>query len=278
MDTVTFLTTEHAKTLDGLHREIEKLQAHCNELTFKLNFSNNDDVSATEENVDSSNDMDTINSLKGQLEDVTHSLGTELHHKTEVIYELENQLLEAQRKIRVLSEKQRQSQTELESSSKAVAFLKSSLQQSKSKQSSHPINYPTNVSFQRISHEQKNRHLQPISSSAFFSEEEFMSPSFRSLPPSFDRMTSPKILVPTPPSELPKNRSPNPRYHRRYSAPRLRTHSVNESLPLALLPHDKLHLVPVPPKPKKKLVLPPIPNASRESHSRSGPMVGTLRS
>ena len=274
MDTINFLTTEHSKTLNGLHREIEKLQAHCNELTFKLNFSSSDDVNAAEDNGDFSNDFDTINSLKAQLEDVTQSLGTELHHKAEIIYELENQLLEAQREISVLSEKQRQSQTELESSSKVIAFLKSSLQQSKSRQLPNPIS----VSFQRIPQEQKNKPLQPISSSAFFSEEEFQSPSFRSLPPSFDHMPSPKIFVPTPPSELPKNRTSNPRYHRRYSAPRLRTHSVNESLPLALLPPDKLHPVPVPSNPKKKLVLPPIPNATKESHSRSGTMVGTLRS
>ncbi|KAI6654899.1 Coiled-coil domain-containing protein 92 [Oopsacas minuta] len=267
MDRINFITQEHSRTLDGLHREIHKLQGRCNYLTFKLHFSNEDQDNIADENgSDNTNAFDNIDNLRAQLEDVTQSLGAELHHKSEIINELENQLLEAQKEISILSEKQRHSQSELESKSKAIAFLTSSLQQIKSKLATSPL-------IQKIS-----KPLQPISSTVFFAEEEFQTPTYKSLPPSFDPMSSPKFLVPTPPAENPKNRASHPRYHRRYSAPRLRTKSVNESLPLALLPEDKIHLVPVPSKTNKKLVLPPIPNTSRESNSRSGPMVGTLQS
>ena len=270
MATVTFLTNEHSKTLQGLHREIQKLQSRCSELTFKLHFSDGDTPLSEGGEEDSRDPLETMESLRAQLEDVTQSLGTELHHKTEIINQLENQLLSAQIEITALSEKQRHSQSELESKSKTIGFLTASLRQVKSRLAQNDS--------QSTIPEQRRKPLQPISNAVFFSEEEFQSACFRSLPPSFDPRYSPKMLVPTPPAELPKNRTSYPRFHRQYSAPRLRSNSANDSLPLALRPEEKIQLAPVPSKPSKKLILPPIPNATRESQSKNGPIVGNIQS
>ena len=278
VDKVDFLTNEHSKTLEGLHREIQKLQCRCSELTFKLHFSAGDPPVSEGGYEKLMSTLETIACLRAQLEDVTQSLGTELHHKTETINELENQLLEAQKEITVLSGKQRNCQSELDSKTKTIGFLSATLKQIRSRLEKYPLDSQSTASLQKIAPDQRRRQLHPISSTAFFSEEEFQSPCFRSLPPSFDPLNSPKIFVPTPPAELPKNRTSYPRYHRRYSAPRLRPSSANDSLPLALLPEEKIHLVQVPSKQSKKLILPPIPNATRESQSKNGPIVCNLQS
>ena len=275
MDKIDFLTNEHSRTLQGLHKEIQKLQRKCSELTFQFHFSHGD-TSLPEE--DTINPLETIDCLKAQLEDVTQSLGTELHHKTEIIHELENQLLSAQTEITALSEKQRHSQSELASQSRTVGFLTASLQQVKSKLAHKSSDSHSNLPLQKLAPDQRRQQLQPINNAVFFSEEEFQSPCFQSLPPSFELLNSSKLLVPTPPPHLPSSRSSYPRYQRRYSAPRLRPSSGYDSLPLALRPEEKINLAPAPPKSNKKLILPPIPNATRESQSKNGPMVGNLQS
>ena len=273
MEDIEFLTKEHSKTLGGLHEEIQKLQGRCDELTFRLHFT---ESSASDIELDGTH-IETINCLKAQLEDVTKSLGTELHRKNEMIKDLHNQLLEANLEMKDVSEKYTQSCASLEAKSKTIAFLTSKLNQVKTKLAARQTELisptPPQGRPEKDDSLKRNGRSDPLNGSMFFAEESFENACFRSLPPSLGPIT-PKMLVPTPPTAPAKNGT-YARHARRYSAPRLRT--ANETLPFALLPVDKINSMPVPQRGNKKLILPPIPIASRETQS-NGPMVGNLQS
>ncbi|XP_070572454.1 coiled-coil domain-containing protein 92-like [Ptychodera flava] len=130
---ILFMQQEHAKTLQGLHTEIQKLQKKCSELTFELAMK-------TTTTVDEEYYMKKIKSLETELKvknDKSDETDKEIDKRDKRLHLLEQQLRAQERKYRdelkLKSQKIHSLSGELDSKSATIAYLTAALHKEKQK-------------------------------------------------------------------------------------------------------------------------------------------------
>ncbi|XP_077995800.1 coiled-coil domain-containing protein 92-like [Glandiceps talaboti] len=130
---ILFMQQDHAKTLQGLHTEIQKLQKKCSELTFELAMK-------TTTTVDEDYYMKKIKSLEANLNvksTKTIELEKEVEKRDKRLNLLEQQLRAQDKKYRdelkLKSQKMNSLNSELDNRSATIAYLTASLHKEKQK-------------------------------------------------------------------------------------------------------------------------------------------------
>lgn len=142
---ILFMQQEHAKTLQGLYAEINKLQKKCGELTFKLAMSA---TTSIDNEGQIKHSVDESQKVLAELKTENIELKGIIEKKNKRIVVLEAQLKTLDQKyVKDLSEKESNLITvlkELEKKSDTVAYLTSQLHNSKIRQSGrHHQNQPS---------------------------------------------------------------------------------------------------------------------------------------
>lgn len=144
---ILFMQQEHAKTLQGLYAEINKLQKKCGEMTFKLAMnatSSGGDEAQVKKSLDESEKI--LNELKSENIELKGVI--EVKNKRIVVLEGQLKTLD-QKYVKVVSEKESNLTAvvrELEKKSDTIAYLTSQLHNSKVRQSGrHKQSRPSSI-------------------------------------------------------------------------------------------------------------------------------------